>query len=418
MRRRLAFPCATIKNHSCLRFIHAGCKLFSFKYQQEYPVMHDLTQRSVYREDHEHFREQARRFFEREVEPFHAQWEKDGIVPKEVWRKAGREGLLNPMLPEPYGGGGDFGHAAVLLEEIARSGASGLGFPLHSDIVAPYINAYGNPEQKDRWLPKMAAGELIGAIAMTEPGAGSDLKSVRTTALRDGDDYVINGSKTFITNGINSEIVIVVAKTAPEMGAKGVSLIVVEEDTPGFSKGRKLDKIGLWAQDTSELFFDNVRVPVANRLGEENLGFKYLMHELAQERLVVAVRAAASIETFLHRTIAYTRERKAFGQSVFEFQNTRFKLAEAKAQATMLRVFVDDCIALHMQRKLSPERAAMVKLNATALQNRLLDEFLQLHGGYGYMTEYQIGRAWADARVGRIYGGSDEIMKEIIARAL
>jgi len=380
--------------------------------------MQDLITRTIYREDHELLRAQARRFFDREVVPHHAQWERDGIVPKEVWRKAGREGLLNPMLPEPYGGGGDFGHAAVLLEEIARAGASGLGFPLHSDIVAPYILAYGNKEQKDRWLPKMAAGELIGAIAMTEPGAGSDLKSVRTTAVREGDHYVLNGSKTFITNGINSELVIVVAKTAPELGAKGVSLIVVEDGTPGFSKGRKLEKIGLMAQDTSELFFDNVRVPVGHLLGEENLGFKYLMKELAQERLVVAVRAAASVETFLQKTVDYTRERKAFGQSVFEFQNTRFKLAEAKAQATMLRVFVDDCIALHMRRELTPERAAMVKLNATVLQNRLLDEFLQLHGGYGYMTEYQVGRAWTDARIGRIYGGSDEIMKEIIARTL
>ncbi|MGF6210782.1 acyl-CoA dehydrogenase family protein [Comamonas sp. 4034] len=380
--------------------------------------MQDLIQRTVFREDHEQFRDAVHHFFEKEIVPFHAQWERDGLVPKEVWRKAGREGLLNTMLPEPYGSGGDFGHAAVLIEEIARTGASGLGFPLHSDIVAPYINAYGSKVQKDRWLPKMAAGELIGAIAMTEPGAGSDLKSVRTTAKREGDHYVINGAKTFITNGINSEIVIVVCKTAPELGAKGVSLIVVEEVTPGFSKGRKLEKIGLMAQDTSELFFDNVRVPVDHLLGEENQGFKYLMHELAQERLVVAVRAAMSIEAFLQKTIDYTRERKAFGQAVFEFQNTRFKLAEAKAQATMLRVFVDDCITLHLERKLTPERAAMVKLNATALQNRLLDEFLQLHGGYGYMTEYQVGRAWTDARIGRIYGGSDEIMKEIIARGL
>ncbi|UCU99419.1 acyl-CoA dehydrogenase family protein [Acidovorax radicis] len=384
--------------------------------------MQDLIQRTVYREDHEHFREQVRRFFDKEVVPFHAEWERQGIVPKEVWRKAGREGLLNTMLPEPYGGGGDFGHAAVLIEEVGRTGATGLGFPLHSDIVAPYINTYGSTAQKDRWLPKMAAGELIGAIAMTEPGAGSDLKSVRTTATlvksSGGDHYVLNGSKTFITNGINCELVIVVAKTAPELGAKGVSLIVVEEGTPGFSKGRKLEKIGLMAQDTSELFFDNVQVPVDNRLGEENMGFKYLMHELAQERLVVAVRAAMCIETFLQKTVDYTRERKAFGQTVFEFQNTRFKLAEAKAQATMLRVFVDDCIALHLQRALTPERAAMVKLNATALQNCLLDEFLQLHGGYGYMTEYQVGRAWTDARIGRIYGGSDEIMKEIIARTL
>ena len=377
-----------------------------------------LTERTVYRDDHEQFREQVRRFFEREVVPFHADWERQGIVPREIWHKAGREGLLNTLLPEPYGGGGDFGHAAVLIEETARTGASGLGFALHSDIVAPYIHAYGNQAQKDRWLPRMAAGELVGAIAMTEPGAGSDLKSVRTTAVHDDGHYVINGSKTFITNGIHCELVIVVCKTAPELGAKGVSLIVVEDGTPGFTKGRKLEKIGLVAQDTAELFFDDVRVPADNLLGQENLGFKYLMHELAQERLVVAVRAAMSIETFLQKTVDYTRERRAFGQSVFEFQNTRFKLAEAKAQATMLRVFVDDCIALHLERQLSPERAAMAKLNATALQNRLLDEFLQLHGGYGYMTEYQIGRAWTDARVGRIYGGSDEIMKEIIARTL
>ena len=380
--------------------------------------MSDLINRTIYRDDHEQFRQQVQRFFANEVVPHHADWERHGIVPKEVWRKAGREGLLNPMLPEPYGGGGDFGHAAVLLEEIGRTGASGLGFPLHSDIVAPYIFAYGSTEQKDRWLPRMAAGELIGAIAMTEPGVGSDLKAMRTTATPDGDGYVLNGQKTFITNGINCELVIVVAKTEPELGAHGISLLVVEAGVPGFSKGRKLEKIGLVAQDTAELFFDNVKVPAANLLGEENAGFKYLMHELAQERLVVAVRAAMSVEAFLQKTIEYTRERKAFGRPVFEFQNTRFKLAEVKAQAIMLRVFVDDCIALHLRRELSADRAAMVKLNATVLQNQLLDVLLQLHGGYGYMTEYQIGRAWTDARVGRIYGGSDEIMKEIIARTL
>ena len=381
-------------------------------------MMSDLIQRTIYRDDHEHFRQQVQRFFAKEVEPFHAEWERRGIVPKAVWRKAGQEGLLNTMLPEPYGSGGDFGHAAVLIEEIARTGASGLGFPLHSDIVAPYILAYGTAEQKDRWLPRMAAGELIGAIAMTEPGTGSDLKAVRTTARRAGDHYVLDGQKTFITNGINSELVIVVAKTEPELGARGISLLVVEEGAPGFSKGRKLEKIGLMAQDTAELFFDQVEVPVANRLGNENEGFKYLMHELAQERLVVAVRAAMSVEAFLQKTVDYTRQRQAFGQAVFDFQNTRFKLAEVKAQATMLRVFVDDCMALHLRGELSAERAAMVKLNATTLQNQLLDALLQLHGGYGYMTEYQIGRAWTDARVGRIYGGSDEIMKEIIARTL
>jgi len=374
--------------------------------------------RTVFRDDHEHFREQARRFLEREVVPFHAQWEKEGVVPKSVWRKAGAEGLLNTMLPEPYGGGGDFGHSAVMLEETARAGASGLGFSLHSDIVAPYINAYGTEEQKQRWLPAMARGELIGAIAMTEPGTGSDLKNVRTTARREGDEYVLNGSKTFITNGMNSELVIVVVKTKPDAGAKGVSLIVVEEGTPGFSKGRKLEKIGLKAQDTAELFFDNVRVPVGNRLGEENAGFGYLMHELAQERLIIALRAATSIETMLERTIDYTRERKAFGQSIIDYQNTRFKLAEAKAEAQMLRVFVDHCLELHLKRELTPVMAAMAKLTASEMQGRLLDSFLQMHGGYGYMSEYGIGNAWIDARVMRIYGGTSEIMKEIIARTL
>lgn len=374
--------------------------------------------RTVFRDDHEHFRTQVQRFIEKEIAPFHAQWEKDGIVPKSVWAKAGQEGLLNCMLPEPYGGGGDFGHSAVLIEEMGKVNASGPGFNLHSEIVAPYIFRYGTPEQKDRWLPAMASGTLIGAIAMTEPGTGSDLKAIRTTAKREGDHYIINGQKTFITNGQNADLVIVVCKTDPDLGAKGISLICVEAGTPGFSKGRKLEKIGLHAQDTSELFFDNVKVPVSNRLGEENAGFSYLMHELAQERLVIAVRAAASIESFLEKTIAYTRDRKTFGQSVFDYQNTRFKLAEAKAQSTMLRVFVDQCIALHLDKALSPAQAAMAKLNATEMQGRLLDMFLQMHGGYGYMSEYGIGQAWIDARIGRIYGGSDEIMKEIIARTL
>lgn len=374
--------------------------------------------RTVFRDDHEHFRTQVQRFIEKEITPFHAQWEKDGIVPKSVWAKAGQEGLLNCMLPEPYGGGGDFGHSAVLVEEMGKVNATGPGFNLHSEIVAPYIFRYGTPEQKDRWLPAMASGNTIGAIAMTEPGTGSDLKAVRTTAQREGDHYIINGQKTFITNGLNADLVIVVCKTDPDLGAKGISLICVDANTPGFSKGRKLEKIGLHAQDTSELFFDNVKVPVSNRLGEENAGFSYLMHELAQERLVIAVRAAASIESFLEKTIAYTRDRKTFGQSVFDYQNTRFKLAEAKAQSTMLRVFVDQCIALHLDKALSPAQAAMAKLNATEMQGRLLDMFLQMHGGYGYMSEYGIGQAWIDARIGRIYGGSDEIMKEIIARTL
>jgi acyl-CoA dehydrogenase len=375
--------------------------------------------RTVFRDDHDMFREQVKRFIAREIAPFHTQWEKDGIVPKDVWRKAGTEGLLCCMIPEAYGGGGgDFGHAAVVIEELARVNASGPGFPLHSDIVAPYLLTYGSEEQKQRWLPRLARGEQVAAIAMTEPGTGSDLKSVSTTAVRDGDHYVINGQKTFITNGQNAGLVLLVCKTAPELGAKGISLIVVEEGTPGFSKGRKLDKIGLHAQDTCELFFSDVRVPAANRLGEENAGFGYLMHELAQERLIIAVRACASIEGMFERTVEYTRERKAFGQPLFDFQNSRFKLAEAKAAMTMLRAFVDHCLALHFKRELTPLMAAMAKLNSTKLQNQLLDDFLQLHGGYGYMSEYVIGSAWVDARVMRIYGGTDEIMKEIIARSI
>lgn len=375
--------------------------------------------RTVLGTEHELFRDQVRRFFDRHIVPFHRQWERDQLVPREVWRLAGAQGLLCPTMPEEYGGAGaDFGYSAVLIEEIARTNASGVGFPLHSDIVAPYILAYATEARKRDWLPRMARGELIGAIAMTEPGMGSDLKAVRTTARREGEHYVLNGSKTFITNGQNSGLVIVVAKTDPAAGRKGISLICVEEGTPGFSKGRNLEKIGLHAQDTSELFFDEVRVPVENRLGEEGQGFRYLIHNLPQERLIIAIRAAASIEAMLAETVAYARQREAFGGTVFDFQNTRFRLADAKAQATMLRVFVDHCLELHLRGALSVEMGANAKLVASEMQNKLLDEFLQVHGGYGFMSEYAIGRAWADARVARIYGGSSEIMKEIIARTL
>ena len=374
--------------------------------------------RSPFRDDHEQFRAQVRRFVEREIRPFHPGWEEEGIVPASLWRKAGSEGLLNCMLPQPYGQGGDFGHSAVVIEELARINASALGFSVHSEIVSPYLLAYGSEEQQRRWLPDMALGKTIGAIAMTEPGAGSDVKAIRTTARREGDHFVLNGQKTFISNGHNAGIVIVVAKTDAERGAKGISLVCVEAGTPGFSRGKRLKKIGLRGQDTAELYFENALVPAANLLGEENRGFGYLMHELAQERLIIAIRAAASIDAFLERTIEYTRARKAFGQAIFDYQNTRFKLAEAKAQLTMLRTFVDDCLARHMRGELSAERAAMAKLTGSEMQNRLLDEFLQLHGGYGFMSEYEIGGAWIDARVGRIYGGSNEIMKEIVARGL
>ena len=375
--------------------------------------------RAVLGPDHELFRATVRDFVERRIVPHHSQWEKDGVVPREVWREAGQSGLLLPSIPEEYGGGGgDFGHAAVVIEELARVNASGPGFSMHSDVAAPYLVAYGTEEQKQRWLPRMARGEMIGALGMTEPGTGSDVKAIRTSARRQGDHYVINGQKTFITNGQNSGIVILAVKTAPDLGHRGVSLICVEEGTPGFSKGRNLEKIGLHAQDTSELFFEDAVVPVSNLLGEENSGFRYLMHNLPQERMVIALRAAASIEAMLAGTIAYTRDRKVFGQPLFELQNTRFSLAAAKAQVEMLRVFVDQCLDLLIRGKLTADRAAMAKLLASEMQNRVLDDLLQLHGGNGYMDEYTIGRAWRDARVMRIYGGSSEIMKEIIARTL
>ena len=374
--------------------------------------------RSVLREDHEAFRVQVRRFVEREIVPHHLQWEDEGRVPLSLWQAAGQAGLLCTTLPAPHGGGGDFGHAAVIIEELARVNATGVGFSLHSEVVAPYLHAYANDWQKQRWLPGMVLGQTVGAIAMTEPDVGSDLKAIRTRAERDGDHYVLTGQKTYISNGLNAGLVIVVAKTDPDKGAKGISLLVVEDGMSGFERGRALRKIGLRGQDTADLYFDRVRVPGSHLLGEENQGFRYLMHQLAQERLVIAVRAAASIEAFLERTIAWTRERKVFGQSVFDYQNTRFKLAEAKAKSVMLRTFVDDCLARHLRGELDAERAAMAKLNGSEMQNQLLDELLQMHGGTGFMADGGIGSAWVDARVARIYGGSNEIMKEIVARSL
>ena len=373
--------------------------------------------RPVFREDHEQFREQARRFIEKEIAPNLHDWEHAGIVPKDIWRKAGEVGLLCSTVPEAYGGsGGDFGHSAVMIEELARVNATAIGFTTHSEIVAPYIVAYGTEEQKQRWLPRMASGELIGVIAMSEPGIGSDLRSMRTSAKREGDEYLINGQKTFITNGGNAGLMVTATKTDP--ASKDLTLICVEEDRVGFSKGRMLEKIGLKGQDTSELFFDNVRVPVANRLGEEGKGFSYLTHQLAWERTIIGIRAAASIEALLEDTLQYVRDRKVFGKTVFDFQNTKFKLAECKAQATMLRVFVDDCLGKAMRGELSAEVGAMCKLMGSEMQGKVLDELLQLHGGYGFMSEYKISRAWVDARVARIYGGTSEIMKEIIGRTL
>jgi len=376
-----------------------------------------MTTRTVLRDDHEMFRDQVRRFIDREIVPHHAKWEHEGVVPKSLWQRAGEEGLLCVMAPEEFGGsGGDYGHSAVLIEELARANATAVGFTTHSEIVANYVVAYGNQEQKARWLPQMVNGDMIAVIAMTEPGMGSDLRAVRTSIRCDGDDYVIRGSKTFITNGINSGMAVVVGKTDPD--ARELTLVCVEEGRPGFTKGKKLEKIGLKGQDTSELFFDDVRVPVANRLGEENKGFRYLSHQLAWERLIIGIRAAASIEALLEETIAYTRGRNVFGQTVFDFQNSRFTLARAKAEAAMLRAFIDECLGEVMRGELTGEKAAMAKLMGSEMQNRLLDDFLQLHGGYGFMSEYKVARAWVDARVARIYGGTSEIMKEIIARSL
>ena len=376
-------------------------------------------ERTLFNGDHEIFRGTVRRFVDNEIAPFHAEWEKDGKISRDAWTKAGKLGLLCASVPEEYGGGGvDRTFSIILMEELARAGASGPGFGLHSEIVAPYINRYGSPEQKEKYLPKMAKGEIIGAIAMTEPGAGSDLQAVRTTAIKDGNELVINGSKTFITNGAMADVVIVVCKTDPEAGARGTSLVLVGADTEGFRKGRNLEKIGMKAQDTSELFFNDARVPMTNMLGEEGKGFVYLMQELAWERLQVAVSAVASMEAALEWTIDYAKERMAFGEPIINLQNTQFKLAEAKTEVTVARTFVDKLISLMLEDKLDAETAAMAKWWTSDLQNKVIDECLQLHGGYGYMWEFPIARAWADARVQRIYAGSNEIMKVIIGRGL
>ncbi|MGE8065260.1 acyl-CoA dehydrogenase family protein [Pseudomonas sp. NPDC089569] len=376
-------------------------------------------QRTVFREDHEIFRATARRFFERECVPHQLEWDKAGQVTRDIWLKAGQEGLLGITISDEYGGGGgDFGHSTVFTEEYARAGIAGPAFGMHSDIIAPYIARCGNEEQKRKWLPGACSGELILAIAMTEPNTGSDLKAVRTTAVRDGDEYVINGSKTFISNGLLADLVIVVCKTDPAAGARGISLIAVEADRAGFQRGRKLDKVGQHAQDTSELFFDNVRVPVGNLLGEEGKGFAYLMAELPQERFAIAVTAAARLETALEHTLAYVKERKVFDQSVWDFQNTKFKLADIKAQAIAVRLMVDHYLAEHMRRRLTLEESATAKLFATETLGKALDDMVQLHGGYGYMLEYPVARAFVDARVTRIYGGTSEVMRELIARKL
>ncbi len=379
-----------------------------------------MIPRTVFGEEHEIYRETVRRFVENEVVPHHEQWEKDGIVSRDVWLAAGEAGLLCPNIPEEYGGAGaDFLFSAIIIEELARAGTTGPAFYLHSDIVAPYILHYGSEEQKREWLPRMAKGEVIGAIAMTEPSAGSDLQNIKTRAFPDGNHYRLNGQKVFITNGQISDLVIVVTKTDPDAKAKGTSLILVERERDGFDRGRNLEKIGYKAQDTSELFFNDVRVPRTNLLGEsEGEGFVQLMQQLPQERLIVAMRCATSIEAALDWTVNYTHERQAFGRPIAGFQNTRFKLADVKTDATVCRIFVDRCLELHNQGGLTADDAAMAKLYTTELMCRVLDDCLQLHGGYGYMWEFPIARAWADGRMARIAGGTSEIMREIIGRTL
>ncbi|GIH69598.1 acyl-CoA dehydrogenase family protein [Sphaerimonospora thailandensis] len=376
--------------------------------------------RDLFDEEHLLFRETVRDFIAREVTPRHGQWEKDGIVPREVWKKAGELGVFGFSVPEEYGGAGitDFRYNAVIVEEIIRAGATGLGFSLHNDVMAPYFVDLTNEEQKGRWLPGFASGELITAVAMTEPGAGSDLQGIRTTAVREGDHYVVNGQKTFITNGINSDLVVVVARTDPAAGARGITLLVVERGMAGFTRGRNLEKIGMHAQDTAELFFENVRVPVANRLGDEDgRGFVQLMNNLPQERLSIAVAAVAAAESVLEATIEYCRNRKAFGRSIGQFQNTRFLLAELATEVEIARHYVDRCVLALNARELTVVDAAKAKWWTTELQNRVVDRCLQLHGGYGYMLEYPVARAWLDSRVQTIYGGTTEIMKEIIGRS-
>ncbi len=362
----------------------------------------------------------ARKFFTTEMQPHNDAWDEAGVVPLEAWRKAGAAGFLCAEMPVEYGGGGgSYLHETVITEEQLRAGVLGLGNQVHSQIVAPYILNYGSEAQKQRWLPTMATGETVGAIAMTEPDTGSDLQAVRTTAIKDGDDYIINGSKTYISNGQNCGLVIVVAKTDPGLGGKGISLIVVEADTPGFKRGRNLKKLGQHAADTSELFFEDCRVPQANRLGEEEgRGFIQLMQQLPQERLNIAQAAVVEMERALGYTLDFVKERQAFGQRVLDFQNTKFKLAECKTEALIARTFVDQCLIKHVNGELDAATASMAKYWTTQKQCEIVDECLQLHGGAGYMDEYPISRMYKDARVQKIYGGTNEIMKELISRTL
>jgi acyl-CoA dehydrogenase len=378
-----------------------------------------VIERTLFNEEHDMWRESVRRFVEQEIVPFHAQWEHNGIVPRELWLKAGAHGLLCCTVPERYGGPGlDYLFDVVVFEELWRVGASGPGFLIHTDLVATYILTFGTEEQKCHWLPKMVKGEAIGSLGMTEPHAGSDLKALRTQAIRDGDDFIINGQKVFISNGQMCDVIVLATKTDSALGAKGVTLFLVESTRKGFNRGRNLEKLGMKAQDTSELFFDNVRIPSSNMLGAEGRGFAQMMTKLSQERLAQAIRSATVTETVIEWTVKYTAERMAFGQSIADFQNTQFVLADLKARATTARVFTDKCIELFMKDKLDPVDAAIAKMVTSELHCEAVDKCLQLFGGWGYMWEYPICRAYADARVVKIAGGSVEVMKTIIAREM
>ncbi len=371
-------------------------------------------------EEHRLFRDSMRTFVEREIVPHHDQWEKDGVVSRELWRKAGEGGFLCLQVPEAYGGLGlrDFRFNMIVIDELVRAYASGPGFTVHSDIVAPYLINYGSEDLKQKYLPKMVSGEWIGALSMTEPDTGSDLAAIKTTAVRDGDTFVINGQKTFVTNGLLNDFVLVLAKTDAKGAHQGISLIAVDRGTPGYETGRKLEKIGMHAQDTAELFFDNARVPVSNLVGQEGCGFFYVMNQIPQERLAVAVGAVTACEVALETTMQYCRERIAFGRPIGRFQHNRFTLAEMKTEIEIARVFVNHCVLLHNEGGLSTEKAAMAKWWTSELQKRVMDTCVQLHGGYGYMKEYPIAKAYLDSRVQTIYAGTTEIMKEIIGRGM
>ena len=386
-----------------------------------------MIERTIFREEHGMWRETVRKFVEREIVPFHAKWEEDGIVPRELWLQAGKEGMLCCTVPEEYGGLGlDYLFDVVVFEELWRVGASGPGFLIHTDLVSTYIMSFGTEEQKRHWLPKMVRGEAIGSLGMTEPHAGSDLKELRTRAVRDPDgpsgdndpDFIINGQKVFISNGQMCDVIVLATKTDSDAGAQGVSLFLVDAATPGFNRGKNLAKLGMKAQDTSELFFEDMRVPASAMLGGEGEGFKLMMTKLSQERLAQAVRSATVTETIIGWTVDYTAERRAFGQTIADFQNTQFVLADLKARSVMARVFTDHCITLFMQGKLDSVTAAMAKMVTAELHCETADKCLQLFGGWGYMWEYPIARAYADARIVKIAGGSIEIMKVIIAREL